>query len=189
MPRIDQLSMQNIQLPAVLATFALLASVPVAAREVHGVSVEAGAWSEAKLLRIGVQRHIERTWFRSERYHLGAYWDLSVGAWRGDAFHDRAGSRQDLWDIGLTPTFRYQRHDRRGLYAEGGIGVHYLSEVWDNSGKSLSTRFQFGDHFGAGYVFDNGLDLGFRFQHHSNGGIKKPNDGANFLILRAAFPF
>lgn len=173
----------------VLATIALFAGASASAAQVHGVSVEAATGSDARMLRLGVQRNIERTWLRSPRYHLGAYWDLTLASWRGDAYQDRPGERQHLWDIGLTPTFRYQRHDRRGWYAEGGIGVHYLSEIWSNSGKALSTRFQFGDHVGAGYVFRNGLDLALKFQHHSNGGFKKPNDGANFVILKAAIPF
>lgn len=174
---------------ATAAAVALLAAAPALAMDVHGFSLEAAKGSDARMLRLGLQRDIERTWFRSGRYHLGAYWDLTLAAWRGDAYEDRPGARQDLWDIGLTPTFRYQRHDKRGWYAEGAIGVHYLSEKWNNSGKELSTRFQFGDHIGAGYVFSNGLDLAVKFQHYSNGGIKKPNDGANFLIVKAGFPF
>lgn len=181
--------MQNIQFPAVLAVSALLASIPAAALDVHGFSVEAAKGSHARMVRLGLQRDIQRTWFRSDRYHLGAYWDLTLAAWRGDAYRERAGTRQHLWDIGLTPTFRYQRHDKRGWYGEAAIGVHYLSDVWDNGGKALSTRFQFGDHLGMGYVFRSGLDLAVKFQHHSNGGLKKPNDGANFLVLKAAYPF
>lgn len=159
------------------------------ALDLHGASVEAAKGRDAKMLRLGVQKNIARTWFRSERYHLGAFWDLTLAAWRGEAYGDRAGVRQDLWDLGLTPTFRYQRHDRRGLYGEAAIGIHYLTGNWSNGGKSLSTRFQFGDHLGAGYVFDSGLDLAVKFQHHSNGGIKRPNHGANFVVVKAGFPF
>jgi hypothetical protein len=97
--------------------------------------------------------------------------------------------RQNLVDIGLTPVFRYRRDDRRGLYGEVGIGIHHLSGHYDNGGEQLSTRFQFGDHLGAGYVFDNGLDLGLKVQHFSNGGVKEPNSGVNFLVLKAGFRF
>jgi hypothetical protein len=38
-------------------------------------------------------------------------------------------------------------------------------------------------------VFSNGLDVGLKLQHFSNGGIKKPNSGANFAVLRVAYPF
>ena len=180
---------KNIFPVAAGAAALLLASVPASAMDVHGMSIEAAKGSNSTMLRIGVQRDIDRTWFRSERYHLGAYWDLSLGAWRGDSHRGRKGVDQNLWDIGLTPTFRYQRHDKRGWYGEGAIGVHYLSEVWKNGSKEFSTRFQFGDHVGVGYVFPSGLDLALKFQHYSNGGIKSPNDGANFLILKAGFPF
>jgi lipid A 3-O-deacylase len=182
--------MQNNKLSAVLACSALLsASAPAAALDAHGYSIEAAKGSESRMFRLGLQRNIDRTWLRSERYHLGAFWDLTLAAWRGDAYRGQQGERQTLWDIGLTPTVRYQRHDRRGWYAEAGIGAHYLSGLWNNGSKELSTRFQFGDHIGTGYVFRNGLDLALKFQHHSNGGIKNPNDGANFVILKAGFPF
>ena len=141
------------------------------------------------MLRLGLQRDIERTWFRSERYHLGAYWDLTLAGWRGNAYQEHDGVRQDLWDIGLTPTFRYQRHDKRGWYAEAAIGLHYLSDKWDNGGKELSTHFQFGDHIGAGYVFRNGVDVAVKIQHHSNGGFRRPNDGANFVVFKTGIPF
>ena len=81
------------------------------------------------------------------------------------------------------------QHDSlRGWYAEAGIGAHVLSALYDNGGKQLATRFQFGDHVGAGYVFANGAELGLSVQHFSNGGIKKPNDGVNFAILRLRYP-
>ena len=53
----------------------------------------------------------------------------------------------------------------------------------------MSTAFEFADHIGLGYVFNNKFDLGLRVQHYSNAGIKKPNNGENFVVLRGAYRF
>lgn len=177
--------------PALIAfaAAALCGSAPTHAIELHGGSFEAGSGNDTRMFRVGLQRDFRRTWFQSGGHHLGAYWDLTVAAWRGDAHHARPGEKQNLFDLGLTPVFRYRRNDRLGWYGEAGIGIHHLSQYYDNNGDQLSTRFQFGDHLGLGYVFANGLDLGLKFQHFSNGGVKEPNGGVNFVIVKAGFRF
>lgn len=176
-------------LAALTAAASLCAPFPATAIDLHGASIEAAKGRESKMLRVGLQRDIERSWFRSDSHHLGAYWDLTLAGWRGKAYKDQPGQRQTLWDIGLTPVLRYQRNDKLGWYGEAGIGVHYLSDLYDNGGDSLSTRFQFGDHLGVGYVFHNGVEVAAKFQHFSNGGMKDPNVGANFVVLKAGFRF
>jgi lipid A 3-O-deacylase len=71
-------------------------------------------------------------------------------------------------------------------YVEGAIGFHLISPVRLEESRGFSTAFQFGDHIGAGARFgEHGrYDLGLRFQHLSNAGIKKPNNGINFTQLR-----
>ncbi|MDP1996021.1 MAG: acyloxyacyl hydrolase, partial [Gallionella sp.] len=46
-------------------------------------------------------------------------------------------------------------------------------------------------HVGVGARFGDRrqFDLGYRFQHLSNGGIKKPNQGINFNQIRFAYHF
>ena len=99
------------------------------------------------------------------------------------------GASKDFTDIGLTPVLRYQALDRTGWYAEFAIGAHLFSDLYDNDGHKLSTRFEFGDHVGFGYVFSNRFDLGLKYQHFSNGGIKEPNSGVNWTVLRASYRF
>jgi hypothetical protein len=57
--------------------------------------------------------------------------------------------------------------------------------------KRLSTAFQFGDHLGFGYRFGarSAFDLGYRYQHLSNGSIKRPNPGINFHQVRLQYHF
>ncbi len=43
---------------------------------------------------------------------------------------------------------------------------------------------------GVGYRFDRkGFEIGYRFQHISNAGIKEPNDGINFHQLRLQYHY
>ncbi len=137
--------------------------------------------------RVAVQWKWSRRWFQGGDWHVGGYWDLGIGYWSRDAL---PGQNGDLVEIGLTPVFRLQRNDLKGPYAEGAIGFHLLSQT-SLGDKRFSTSFQFGDHLGFGYRFGtkSALDLGYRFQHLSNAGIKKPNDGINFHQLRLQYHF
>ena len=174
---------------AFAAALAAPLSALAAAPAVDSVSLEYASGTKVKLARVGVQSQWDQRWLQRSGRHLGAYWDLQLAHWRGRAYQNVMGQHQDITDIGLTPVFRWQADERKGWYLEGGIGVHLLSELYENDGNSLSTRFQFGDHVGAGYVLGNGWDLGLKLQHFSNGGIKTPNSGVNFIVFKAARAF
>ncbi len=153
------------------------------------VSFEVGAGEHVQLARVGFQWDWNKDWFRTESgYHLNGYWDLNLGWWHGDRHRDK-NEDQDLGVIGLTPVFRWENASKKGFYVEGGIGASFFSEVYNNNDNKMSTSFQFADHIGVGYVFNNNFDLGLRLQHYSNAGIKKPNDGENFVVLRGAYRF
>lgn len=152
-------------------------------------SFEIGNGNRTQLARIGAQWDWDKKWWQSNGTHIGGYWNLDVSWWHGNRYDDQRGAKKDLATIGFTPVFRFQSDDKLGAYGEFGVGAHLLSRRYNNNGKRLSTNFQFGSLLGTGYVFDNKLDLGVRVQHFSNGGIKEPNSGVNFVILRAAYPF
>jgi opacity protein-like surface antigen len=174
-----------------VAAVALIAVSPAAAADTvfDSASVEAGSGSKLRMIRVGAQSQWEKQWFVSNGTHLSGYWDLSLAQWRASAYRNVPGQHQNISNLGFTPVFRFQADDKQGWYAEGGIGLNLLSKRYDNDGHQLSTNFQFGDHLGAGYVFENRWELGMKVQHFSNGGYKKPNSGANFVILKAARRF
>jgi hypothetical protein len=156
---------------------------------IDGVYGEFATGTKTQMVRAGVTSDWDQRWFQSNGTHFSGYWDASVGAWRGTRYQNMPGATQKLMDIGFTPVFRFQRDDKKGFYAEAGIGVHYLSKLYDNDDNRLSTNFQFGDHIGIGYVFDNKWELGMKIQHFSNGGYKKPNSGVNFVNVKASYHF
>lgn len=167
---------------------ALLIAAHGTAHAVDSISAEVASGEEVRLVRAGAQWQWDKQWLQTNSRHVGGYWDLTLAQWQGQRFQDVPGRHQNITAIGLTPVFRWQDNSRRGWYLEGGIGVHYLSELYDNDGDQLSTRWQFGDHVGLGYVFQNKMDLSVKIQHFSNGSFKKPNDGANFAVIRLSYP-
>jgi hypothetical protein len=184
------LTIRNSALTLGLALLALQAPSYAAPDPLNpdSFSTEFGTGDRTKMVRFGLQYNAERQFFKSNGTHLGLYFDVTLAAWRGNRFMGR-DEDQNIADIGFTPAFRFQNDNKLGFYAEGAIGVHLLSKLYNNDGKQLSTAFQFGDHIGMGYVFDNKVDLGLKIQHFSNGSIKKPNSGVNFLIVKVGVPF
>jgi hypothetical protein len=167
----------------------LLFGVAPASHAVDSIAFEAGTGDKIRMARVGVQWKWAQQWWRSNGTHIGGYWDLNLGRWQGDRYQNVPGRKQNITTIGLTPVFRFQNDTLKGFYLEGGIGANYLSELYDNNDDKLSTRFQFGDHLGIGYVFSNNLDLGLKVQHYSNGGIKKPNSGVDFAVISVRYAF
>jgi lipid A 3-O-deacylase len=159
-----------------LLVLALVCCFTGTAHALDGASFEAGRGDErTDLWRLGLQWRWDKRWLEAGGWHLGAYWDVQLGAWNNG---------RDITDLSLTPVFRYQRSSGRAIpYAEAAIGFHMLSNHQITSGRIFSTRFQFGDHLGAGVRFGP-HDVGLRIQHLSNGGIARPNPGINFLVLR-----
>ena len=153
-----------------------------------GAALEIGRGDGTDMGRVAVQWGWNKRWFEGGDWHLGGYWDLGLGYWRGDDV--LPGQNDDIAEIGFTPVFRFQRNSLAGPYFEGGIGAHLLSRTQIGD-KRFSTKFQFGDHLGLGYRFGakGAWDLGYRFQHLSNGSIKKPNDGINFHQVRLQYWF
>lgn len=160
-----------------------------AAYAIDAVSLELAEGEKVQMLRLGLQSDWAQRWFQSNGSHMGGFWDLSLAQWRGTRYQNRPDQTQDITSIGLTPVLRFQQDDKKRWYAETGVGLHLLSDLYDNDRHRLSTRLQFGVGVGLGFVFNNRIDLGLRLQHFSNAGLKEPNDGIDFVALRARYSF
>ena len=165
----------------------VLGALSAPASAVDGMALEAGRGDGADMGRVAVQWDWKSRWFQGTNWHLGGYWDLGLGYWSRDA---GPGQNGDITEIGLTPVFRLQANDLKGLYGELAIGVHFLSHT-SLGDKRFSTSFQFGDHVGVGYRFGakGAVDMSYRYQHLSNGSIKQPNNGINFHQIRLQYHF
>jgi lipid A 3-O-deacylase len=153
-----------------------LCSSPV--RAIDGVAVEAGRGDDrTSVLRVALTDYWRKRLPPDDVWRLAGYWEVSAGLW--DNPDDSTA------DIGITPVFRvqYQR-----FYVEGAIGLHFVSTHISHS-RVFSTVVQFGDHVGAGMRLgrEGRYDLGLRLQHLSNGSLKQPNPGINFVLLRLQY--
>ena len=94
--------------------------------------------------------------------------------------------------IGISPALRLRPGGGHSpWFLEGGIGASYASPRFVTRYKEMSTRLNFVSHLAVG--FNHGTahqhEWQLRIQHSSNGGIKKPNPGQNYLLLRYARHF
>lgn len=178
-------------LTLIAATFVALCTTPAQAVDlgIDSVSIEGGYSpndnGDVGLARVGVQWDWGVKWFENSHMFLGGYWDAQAGYWHS--------SNTDLGDFSITPVFRLQSSATSGFvpYAEFAIGAHVLTDKNITQRRIFSTNFQFGDHVGAGFRFGDKAeyDIGYRYQHLSNGSIDSPNPGINFHELRLMYHF
>ena len=157
---------------------------------VDGVSFELGNGYATDIARVCAIWNWDRQWFEEGDWLVAGFWEASVGTWRGKS---SIGNNQEIIDLGITPVFRFQQKNPSGFspYVEGAIGYHMISPAFVYANRKFGSAFQFGDHVGFGVRFGayQEFDLGYRFQHLSNCGIKKPNQGINFNQVRFAYHF
>lgn len=143
---------------------------------VDALSLQAGDGDSGPMVRAALQWRGPTTWVPVPRREVGGYLELSFGAWNNG---ERVG------DVAFASFLRLERF-RAPPYFEVGLGAHLLSDRPSREGRRFSTSLQLALHLGAGLRFgdDERYELGLRFSHLSNSGLKKPNPGANFLFLR-----
>lgn len=173
-----------------LAFILLLTSPPIASAGItlDGIGLDLGRGNDStEVVRIHAKSNWDKKWFTGGAWHLAGYWEASLGGWQGGG-----EGGKDIWDIGITPVFRIQPNGgQSGLYLEGAVGAHLLSATRINNQRHFGSSLNFGDHVGFGVTFGGKgeYDLGYRFQHLSNAGIKKPNDGIEFHLLRFTYRY
>jgi len=166
-----------------LASLALLAFAGTAAA--HGRSElvtsvgRAADNADIDIIRLAYRRSLTS----DVRWWMPTLVEFGGGIWR---VPDLAGSTQ-RFDLHATPVWRA---DFARTYVEGGIGAYMLSHTINNNTTHLATSFEFGSHAGAGLRLGTHGEtrVGIALQHLSNGGIKQPNGGVNFMLVVASFP-
>ncbi|MCG6534266.1 MAG: acyloxyacyl hydrolase [Syntrophales bacterium LBB04] len=89
--------------------------------------------------------------------------------------------------IGVGIQYRYPLTEKIWGYLLGSIGPHYISLVTE----SQANGFIFSDTLGGGlyYFLSEGsaINIGYRFRHMSNAGLRYPNGGINTDILTVGY--
>ena len=183
----------SLQLRNIISGAALLALV-------GGVGAQASFAPTAVFFQAGTTGHTHEltagaTWDWAQQWTLGGgrvtgYWEASVSEWSYLA----ATARRTAWlrQVGLIPVFRYRPAGGESpWFFEAGVGLTSTTSLYETDRKRFSTTFNFGDHLAVGRNFGQRSEheLSLRLQHFSNGGIKHPNPGEDFIQLRYAYRF
>lgn len=111
--------------------------------------------------------------------------ELIASYWNAKAV---GGGRQGLMNVALVPVLRMELDQGRSPWVlELGIGISWLSKQYRTPDKAaFSSTWNFYDVIGAAYRFGakEEQEIGARFTHISNAGLRLPNPGENFLLLR-----
>lgn len=103
-----------------------------------------------------------------------------------------ASGRESYTLLGLVPLLRLRfGQGTSPWFVEGGIGISVLDGVLRTPAKQFSTAANFYDALALGYSLgpDRKQEVSLRLTHVSNGNLKRPNPGENFLQLRYAVKF
>jgi hypothetical protein len=180
--------MKKLQL-LMLACMATLAGSTLAADlRPAGVFVQGGAAEDAT--RTATVGAVWPWAWRRELWggEAGGVTELFLSHWSARA----EDGRRSFTQLGVLPLLRYRFSSGQSpWFVEAGIGFSVMNPVYRTSHKEFSTHFNFVDVAGVGYSFGERRrhELGLRFSHVSNGGIKHPNPGENLVQLRYALMY
>jgi lipid A 3-O-deacylase len=148
--------------------------------------LEVGRGVHAKMYKLGAKKEFAKENAFLVRNNLRTYMEFSVAKLLGSRYENIEGRTQSLTNVGITPVLRWQKN---GFFGEIGVGLNYMSDRYNNGGKTAGTKFQFGDLIGIGYQFNEALDITLRLQHFSNAGIAQPNPAINFSSIQLSYAF
>lgn len=145
----------------------------------RGFTLELGQSSESELTyRAGLEWGFGKPIWQSDAgaVVLGGYWDAGLTYWDGI----------DALSISLAPMF--QLNFPRAMnevtpFIEAGIGAALFSKTELAPGADIGSAFQFEDRLGLGMRFASGSEVGIRYYHYSNAGLKEPNQGIDKTAL------
>lgn len=133
-------------------------------------------------------------WAPSWSWGLGSgvvrgQWDAYVSNWSSRP--EDAARRNTVW-LGVGPSVRWRGDGGKSpWFVEAGTGVSFANRYYRSGTDQFGSRYSFASHIGVGRNFgaQGEHELSLRVQHSSNAGLKEPNPGENFLLLRYAHAF
>ncbi len=150
-----------------------------------GVSISGGAnldvhTPKADFVHASIRDSFNGRWLKNETGVLVAHWEAGIGHWNPQGHGNWAGNAL------VAARYEFNSNKTWGPYVEYGWGGAYVSRLQASDHRTLSTHFQFINRLEVGLRFGEKQEneLGLAYWHYSNGGIKKPNPGVDFLSLR-----
>ena len=177
-------------LPVAIFLAGLLTGSTAAYADRWGIQFGGGvADHDVKKADLGIVWEPGWQWWEIGGYHFTVIGEGHVGWWDTQ---EKPASHANIWEFGFTPVFRLVKSSGYiRPFFEAGIGVRLLSHVDETPNRSLSSSFQFADMVGVGAQFGahQNYQMGLRFQHLSNAGIRHPNPGINFSQIYVQYNF
>lgn len=136
---------------------------------------------QSKLGQLGFQSKWQSQWLHGKDHYLGGYWDASFSRNSSLSPYNSYNPVSSMQDFGITAMLRYQRNDGTGFYAEAGTGPQYQSFSYDLAGRPQGSRFAMNTSAGVGFVWKNGIDLGFKASYSTRGQGSDGNDSASAI--------
>jgi hypothetical protein len=166
---------------------AIFAPEPASAMNAFTIDTGYGL-DDTKLLRLNFAAIDDRRLSANNGWHWSRSWEANLSYWYLYKYNE---GERDLFELGITPNFRAERdwESKWGRpYLEAGLGVHLLSKVHIGP-RDLGSALQFGTHAGFGLRFGSHeqWDVAWRYEHLSNAGLKEPNPGINFGMVRFGY--
>ena len=162
----------------------LAASVPAMA--VDGYVVEAGGAGHVQSLRVGMIRQWADQWFTEGNWHVTGYWEATLAYLNSNALEGKSAA-----DVGVSPVFRFRPNASGGAqpYWDVALGLHLLSTSHLDDRHNLGSNVLLAPLLGVGVTFGekSQYDLGYRFQHLTNAGMKDPDDVLNLHQVRLTY--
>jgi len=118
------------------------------------------------------------------------YGDFFLSGWR--APKPNGNEKDNYAQIGAIANVRYRFSEGRSpWFIDAGIGATVMDHLYRTEDREFSTAFQFTELIGAGFSFgmQREHEVSVRLQHFSNGTIKEPNPGENFVRVRYLYRF
>lgn len=180
--------------PVALLALFVSAALPAAAQEAgwrpDRVVLQAGPGHSDGVVKLSLGLAWQGSWQRQwGPVRVGGQVETLLNHWRA---RDFAGGRQGYQQLVLLPSLRFGLDEGRSpWFLEFGIGASWMDRRYVGPDKDMSTQWNFYDMAGAGRRFgaQDAHELGLRWVHISNAGIRKPNPGEDFVLLRYALRF
>ena len=171
-------------LAAGLAAAAVLPAAHALDLTPDGVSLQAGAGRrDVGVAGVGIVWDWDFQRMR-RKAELTAHTELMLNGIRA---HAVGGGHDTYTQVVLLPSLRMRlARGQSPWFIELGVGASYMDKLYTTPAKTFSTRWNFYDMLGLGYSFgaEHHHELGLRWVHISNAGIREPNPGEDFIQLR-----
>mgnify|MGYP000866650958 CR=1 FL=1 len=144
-----------------------------------GVNVNASP-AKADFFQVAVRDKIDVRWLESDVGALRPYWEVSLSHWNVEHRKNWVAA------AGVAARYEFTAGDAGAPYLEYALGGALLSNLDVAENRRVGSSFQFAHRFEIGYRFGHAQEneVGVGYWHYSNGGIRKPNPGMDFVSMR-----